>query len=220
MVEVAEAVLTPEAQALEAQVQSLGLIRVIDPATYEAAGERWKALVGMEKKVHEHFDPTCDAAHRTWKAAVALRDKFLAPLAANKVEQTRLMKTWAQEEERKRVELERQAQAAAKKKADDEALAAAAALEKEGFKDAAEEIIQAPPPAPVVIQPRVVPKGMGGAIRTTWKAQAVDLKALVAGVAAGTVPMAAILPNDVFLGQQARALKAECKYPGVRVWEE
>ena len=71
-----------------------------------------------------------------------------------------------------------------------------------------------------VVAPRVVPKGFGGATQRRWKARVVDLPALIKAVAAGTVPAAVLQANDVVLGAQARALKAECKYPGVEVYEE
>lgn len=220
--ETLEAVVVPKAEreALAVEVRETGLIEVVDAATYQAAGERWKALVALEKKIEAKFARSVETTKAAYDEARALRDEFLTPVTAAKKAQPERMKVWAREEERKRVELERKAQAEAKKKADDEALAAAAALEKDGFKEAAAEIINTPPPAPVVVQPRTVPKGMGAAIRTTWKARVVDVKALVAAVASGAVPMAAIIPNEVFLGQQARALKAECKYPGVQVFEE
>ena len=44
-----------------------------------------------------------------------------------------------------------------------------------------------------------------------------DLAALVAAVAAGEVPLAALEPHLPFLNQQARALKDELRYPGVQV---
>jgi hypothetical protein len=212
--------LDPEKQALEAEVKSLGLIPVVDAMSYEMAGERWKALVDTEKKVHQHFDPSCDAAHKAWKAMIALRDKFLKPLEENKAEQVRLMKTWQREEERKRQEAERQAQEEARKRAEDEAVARAAELEKAGFKESAQQAIAEPVAVPQVVAPSVVPKGFGGATQARWKAKVTDLKALVAAVAAGKAPLASIKADEVFLGQQARSLKAELRLPGVVVWEE
>lgn len=212
--------LDPDKQALEAEVRALGLIKVVDRYSYFQAGERWKALVALEKKIHELFDPGCDAAHKAWKAAVALRDKFLDPVVVNKKSQAQGMKSWEFDEELKRVAEERRLQEEARKRAEEEILRHAAALEKEGFKQEAEMVIEEPVVVPQVVAHRVVPKGYGAATQKRWKAQVVDLKALIHAVAEGKVPAAAIVANDVFLGQQARSLRAEMVYPGVRVWEE
>jgi hypothetical protein len=210
----------PTTLELHKEVRSLGLIPVVDAASYQVAGERWKALTRMEKKVGEHFDPPVEAAHGAWKSAVALRRKFLDPLAANKAEQVKLMKAWEAAEELKRINAERKAQEEAQRKAEEDALEAAAQLERDGFKEAAREVLDTPVEMPMVVAPRVVPKGYGAATRKTWKVAVMDMRALVKAVMDGTVPMIALMPNDVFLGQQARSLKNEMKYPGVRVWED
>jgi hypothetical protein len=210
----------PKAQELQAQVAQLVPIPVVDADSYGAAGIRWKAIVAMEKEVNAFWDPLVDQAHKTHKALTAKRAEFLDPLGKAKTEQTRLMKAWAQEEERKRLELERLAQERARKEAEDKALAEAAELEKAGFKEAAEQTLAAPPPPPQIVQPKAVPKGFGSAIKTTWKAQVTDMKAFVEAVAAGRIPMGAVLPNQVLLNDQARMLKKELTWPGVRVWEE
>lgn len=213
-------VMDPEEKELREEIKANGLIAVVDAESYQAAGERWKALIALEKRIKEKFDPSVDAANEAANKARALRALFLDPVTEAKKAQPVEMKRWQQEEERKRLALEREAQERARKQAEDDALATAAALEKEGFKETAETILNNPPQAPVVIQPKTVPKGFGGAIRTTWKVQVVDLSALVKAVSSGAVPMGAIQANETFLGQMARSLKAEMKYAGVRVWQE
>jgi hypothetical protein len=47
-----------------------------------------------------------------------------------------------------------------------------------------------------------------------------DKMALAKAVVAGTVPLMALEVNTTFMGQQARSLKGELNYPGVRVFEE
>jgi hypothetical protein len=68
--------------------------------------------------------------------------------------------------------------------------------------------------APIV--QREPPRIAGIASRETWSAVVLDLKALVKAIAAGEVPTLAVLPNQPFLNTQARALKRELAYPGVR----
>lgn len=210
-------------KTLQEEVQSMTVVKVEDAQTFERAGDRCKAIVALEKKVHEYWDPVVDAAHKTWKALVAKRSEFLDPLAENKKAQSASMKSWEWEQERKRQEEERRAQEAARKQAEDAALAAAAAMEKEGTpeaKAAAEAIIQAPVAVPQVVVPKAVPAGHGTFTRKAWKAQVTDIKALARAVLAGQVPEQALQGNEVFLGQQARSLKEAMRWPGVKVWAE
>lgn len=72
--------------------------------------------------------------------------------------------------------------------------------------------------APIVQQE--VPVVSGIARREQWHAEVTDLRALVRGVADGHVPMAAIEANQTFLNGQARALRSELRYPGVRAVPE
>ena len=44
--------------------------------------------------------------------------------------------------------------------------------------------------------------------------------AFLIAVMEGTIPQAAVLVNTKLLGQQAKSLKAQLKWPGVRVWNE
>lgn len=61
---------------------------------------------------------------------------------------------------------------------------------------------------------------LGISRRENWHAEVIDLRALVKGVAEGQVPLAAIEANRTFLNGQARALRAELRYPGVRAVPE
>jgi len=214
----------PEVEAtLQQEIKSFAIIKVVDADTAREAGERCKAIVSLEKKVHEYWDGIVDQAHKTWKGLVAKRSEFLDPLDANKKAQILSMKTWEREEERKRQEAERIAQEAARKQAEDDALAAAAALEKQGTPEAkaeAEALINEPVAVPQVVVPTSKPAGFGAFTRETWKAEVTDVKALARAILAGQVPQEAITGNTVFIGQQVRSLKASLKWPGVRTWAE
>lgn len=72
--------------------------------------------------------------------------------------------------------------------------------------------------APIIQQE--APAVAGIARRENWRAEVTDLGALVRGVAAGQVPLAAVEANRTFLNGQARALRAELRYPGVRAIHE
>jgi hypothetical protein len=49
-----------------------------------------------------------------------------------------------------------------------------------------------------------------------WRAEVVDLMALVRAVASGTVPLAALQPNQPFLDQEAARDEQNLALPGVR----
>lgn len=68
-------------------------------------------------------------------------------------------------------------------------------------------------PTPIA---KPLPKLNGVTARENWSAEVTDLMTLVRAVAAGTVPLRAIQPDMTFLGQQARSLKSDLNYPGVR----
>jgi len=63
-------------------------------------------------------------------------------------------------------------------------------------------------------------KAYGTYTRETWSAVVEDEVALIQAVAAGTVPSRAITVNMAFLHQQARSMKADLNYPGVRAKKE
>jgi hypothetical protein len=210
-------------QGLQESIHSIALVKVVDADTHKQATENCKAVVAIEKRVGEYWDPLCDGAHKNWKALVAKRKEFLDPLEAIKKAQSADMKAWEREQEAKRLEAERLAQEIARKQAEDEAIAAAAALEKQGTPEAkaeAEKIMAAPVDIPQVVVKSVVPKGGGSFTRDNWKAEVTNIKALARAVLAGQVPEQALMGNTVFLGQQARSLKKGMAWPGVRVWAD
>jgi hypothetical protein len=155
-------------------------------------------------------------------------DSIKAPiLAAEKedvgslnTEKTRLgglLTAYQAVERRKREEEERLAREAAQKQAEEDALQRALELAAAGESEAADAVLEEEViAAPVVIQ-AAAPKPTGSVARKTYSAEVVDLKALVAAVAAGTVPLMAILPNESFIGNQARAMKEAFSMPGVKL---
>ena len=71
--------------------------------------------------------------------------------------------------------------------------------------------------APVIEAP-ALPEGASFTVR--WHAKVFDLKALAAAVVQGTAAPESILPNQKYLDQLARALKAEMKLSGVEAVSE
>ena len=120
-------------------------------------------------------------------------------------------------ERRKREEEERLARIAAEKQAEEEAIQRAIDLAAAGEDEAADAVLEETIIAAPVIIPASAPKPTGSVARKNYTAEVTDLKALVAAVAAGTVPLMAIVANDSFLSSQAKTFKEQFSYPGVKL---
>lgn len=194
-------------------------IQVVDAASYTLAGQAWKDLTALEKKVKAYWEEDVANALGVHRALVAKRDAMLKPLAERKRTLTLLMGAWDDQQKEIQRLAQAKAEAEARRIADEATALVAAELEKGGDKAGAAQVLADPVrPAPVVVA-RETPGGFGNAIRKHWKAEVVDLLALVKGVASGAVPSTAIEANMVFLNNQARAMKELMNYPGVKAVE-
>jgi hypothetical protein len=191
-------------------------IVVRDAESYKMAGETWKSLTSLEKKIKAYWEEDVSSALKLHRSLVAKRDAMLIPVGEQKNFLRLGMKTFEDEQERIRRAEQARLEEEARKAAEEAALAQAVALEQNGHKSAAEAVIATPVVAPAVYVPKTTPAGFGNATRRTWGAEVTDIMALVKAVAAGTVPIQAIEANSVFLNQQARALKSALQYPGVK----
>lgn len=195
-------------------------IVVRDAESYQMAGETWKSLTALEKKIKVYWEEDVSSALKLHRSLVAKRDAMLIPVGEQKNFLRLGMKTFEDEQERIRRAEQARLEEEARKAAEEAALAQAVALEQNGHKSAAEAVIATPVVAPAVYVPKTTPAGFGNATRRTWGAEVTDIMALVKAVADGKVPVQAIEANTVFLNQQARALKAALQYPGVRAVEK
>lgn len=195
-------------------------IVVRDAESYQMAGETWKSLTALEKKIKAYWEEDVSSALKLHRSLVAKRDAMLIPVGEQKNNLRLGMKSFEDEQERIRRAEQARLEEEARKAAEEAALAQAVALERNGHKVAAEAIIAAPVVAPAVYVPKTTPTGFGNATRRVWCAEVTDLMALVKAVASGIVPLQAIEANSVFLNQQARALKSALNYPGVRSVEK
>ena len=211
-----QSALERKALAIKAEAQAL-VIRTADE--FRAAGEFLVNVKTALGEIEQLCDPSIEAAHRSHKAALAVKAKLAGPLLEAEKIVKPLMATYNAEQERRRQEEQRRLQEEAKRKAEDERLELALQAEKAGDAQSAEELIAAPVEAPLVVV-RSETKAEGVSFRENWKAMVVDLKTLVRAVADGTAPLAAIVPNQSFLDSQAKALKAELSYPGVKAYNE
>lgn len=195
-------------------------LRVDTAEHYTLAAALLQTVKALRTEVDATFTPICEKAHATWKEALAQRKKHDEPLVESEAILKHAMLKYTEAEERRqqaeRAALEEQARAAEEQVRLDEA----AALEAAGETAMADAVLSMPSIAPPVTLAPVAPRVAGIARRTVWKAQVTDLRALVAAVAAGTVPLAALQANDAVLQGQARSLKGELRWPGVRVFPE
>lgn len=197
-----------------------GEIVVKNAETYKQAGETWKSLTALEKKIKAYWEDDVSAALKLHRSLVAKRDAMLVPVGERKNALRLDMKTFEDEQERIRRVAQAKAEEEARKAAEEAALAQAVALESNGHKAAAEAVIAAPVVPPPVYVPKTTPTGFGNATRRTWGAEVVDIMALVKAVSAGAVPIQALEANTVFLNGQARMLKSALSYPGVKAVEK
>jgi hypothetical protein len=199
---------------------------VVDPASYQSAGELLKGIKQLRQKIAETFDPHIRRAHDSHRALCEEKRQAEAPLT----EAERLIKNalvaYDTEQERIRREEQRRLEREAQQEQERLALERAAALEREGnaFGDAAmvteagqvlEEQLQAPPP-PVAAVQKATPKVAGIVHRTTWSARVTDLHALVKFVAANPSYIGLLTANLPALNGQARSLKGAMRLPGVQ----
>lgn len=191
-------------------------LKVVDNGTFERAGAMLKAIMGLRKQIGDTFDPHIKRAHEAHKALVAEKNTHAAPLIEAESLLKRGLLGYQQEQERKRREEEaRLAEIARKEQERLEARAVKA--DDKGKTEKADELrAQAATVAAPIVE-RTVPKLAGISTRKTYSYRVTDLKALCAGIAAGTVPANAVIDNGPVLNKLATALKDEFKYPGVEL---
>ena len=124
------------------------------------------------------------------------------------------MLEWQQQEER-RLAQERVAADAERQRLADEA---ARAMEEGRHSDAvvaAEDSLTVPDP------PKAPARAQGTSTQTLWRAEVVDIQALVLAIATGDAPIGLIKPDQQAIDALARATKQEgVVLPGVRFWSE
>jgi hypothetical protein len=210
-------------------------LAITDRESYVNAGQLLTSVKYFRSQIAAWFAPHVEGAMETKRRAEAQRkalvdekDRMEAPLVEAEVALKRSLLAWDAKQEEIRQEQERQLQAEAQARAEAATLAAAAALESEAnatgdaaMLQEALDILEQPIDTPSVFVQTSRPKVQGVSYRDNWKAhEAVDIKALAAAVAAGTVPSTLLLPNMTALNQIARATKGTHAIPGVKVYND
>ena len=135
----AEKEIAPVAAQAQAIAESIK-----DQATYEGAAKYLQTLKAARKRVADILDPFVQAAHGTWKKAVAERSKYDDPLdKAEGIVKPAMSRWWTDEQERIEGE-RRRLEAEARKREEDRMLAEAQAAATNGDHAAADEILTSP----------------------------------------------------------------------------
>lgn len=182
---------------------------------YEGFSEYGKILHGLEKKIETECNGTKDnpgfvtLAYQSWKKAVAFRDAHLVPVREAKAMLSKKLAVWfTGEQNRIREKQAKIEQEARRQEADRRKAEGAPKRDVTAILSGKTAI-----PVPVIEQPTQV---QGVSMRQDWDAEVINMRDLVKSVASGRVPIETLLPNKVFLRIQARALKNNLRYPGVR----
>lgn len=205
-----------QAQDLPARAASL---EVASDRDYEAAGELLRDVKTLRKRIDEHYSPLIAQAYRTHRSLCDAKKEVDGPLQKAEVMLKGRMSHFVNERQRQaRIEAAER-EAAARRREEEARLEEAAALEAAGEAEAAEKVLDsppapAPPPGPLAAP---APKVRGVSQREVWTAEVTDRKALLAAVVEGRVPMAVVKIDQAWLNGQAKALKQELAYPGVKV---
>lgn len=197
--------------ALELRVLEL---EVVDQPSLEAAALVRREIKGWLDAIENDCAPLVKKAHELHKGLVAQRKSLEGPFLELEAELKAKCDRYVGEQRRiaalaaAKAEAEaRAARAAAEAEARE--LAQAGQLELAGVVE--DQALQIVPP-PVAATPRAA----GMSVTEQWHADVVDWPAFLRGILDGVVPREAIEVTPL-LGRQARALKSELRWPGVRV---
>ena len=193
---------------------------VMDPASYASAGDLLVTLRKLRKSMEQSFDPIITKLNAAHREALERKRQYVEPV--DRAE--RMVKTAMRGYEDQTAATQARAQTAlmaeARAEAERRRTEAVANLKRQGEFAAAAQMAAQALEVPAVFVPEATPQVDGVTSRLLYRALVIDFPALVAAVAAGEVPLAALKADLVFLNGQARALKQFLKYPGVRIEEE
>jgi len=202
-----------QALALKAEADSF---QITNQESYNLANEFGRRIKQGMRTIDAYCDPVIDAAHKAHKAACDQKRALYAPFEAAKiiVDQKQIM--WWRAEQERVAEERRKAEDKAHKKAEDERLQQAQELQDAGMTEAAEDALK----QPIVTEKVTIaePEKAGGeSYRETWKAEVMDLMALVKAVAQGLQPLAYLEANTATLNRAAAMFKGTLQIQGVKI---
>lgn len=205
---------SPEVRALETKTSSIvdqaKSQAVTSPAEYESAADLLLRIKDCRKEIAATFGPIKSKQYDAWKETVAQEKRHDEPLVLAETILKSKIADYTMEQEKKRREEEARLLAEQRKKEEEERLAQAVLAEQAGDVEAAEQILDTPSYVPPPVVPRATPKVAGVATRMEWDFQIID---------AAKVPEMFKVVDEKKIRAQVKSLGANCKIPGVRVFQ-
>lgn len=201
--------------AILAQAKKVEAITTSEEA--ENANNLGRMLQAASKDSESFFKPIKQQIDSFKKPVLEDEKKFTSPIDEEKRRLGSLITEWNEKLRKEREEEERKAREAAEKAAREEMLARAIELEQSGETEAAEHVLEEPIMAPVIVQSAAPVKVSGQVEKTVYKAQVIDVKALLKAVLEGRAPMACITVDEGFLNRKAGLDKEGFNVPGCRL---
>ena len=188
---------------------------IIDDRTYLDACELRKSIRKDKEEAVKRCEPIRKKAYDLYKAILADKDLAINPFdQALAVIDPAISKYHSEQQRLAKIEQDRLAKEH-REREEKIRLDQAEKLEKAGKIEKASAILEKPIIVPKVEIPKPI-QAKGVSFRESWSVNPeVDMKALLSGIVAGTVPLESIQPNMTFLNGQARLLKGNLAYPGV-----
>lgn len=141
---------------------------------YRLAGELLLDIKRLIKEVESTFGPIKQKAHAAWQETIAQEKKARAPLDEAVGIISPAIIAYDQEQERIRLEQQRELERQQKQAEEDARIEEAAALEEQGETEAAEQVLTAPSVAAPVVVPSSTPKVNGLSTRKSWDFKIID----------------------------------------------
>ena len=197
-------------------IEQAKAIVIVDQASYDTACSLLlDQIKPFRAKAKEYFDSMRIPAHRAYKAILDRFNEADAPLEQAEIKIKGALAAWSTEQERKRQELQRQAELEARRVEEESRANAAAVAEETGAtEEEVAEIVNAPSEA---VAAPVVPtyvKTSDVTMRDNWSGQCRDIRALCRAIGAGKVSTEYVQVNQSSLNARARADKSTLNLPG------
>ncbi|HOO13072.1 MAG TPA: hypothetical protein PK684_08975 [Bacillota bacterium] len=177
---------------------------------YLTATDILKEIKRRMKAIDDRLEPEKAKAYKAYQAWGELIRELKGPYLEKEKEIKAAVKAWLDEQEALRREEEKRLRELAMKQAEKEKERLIRKLEKAGHIEQAEAVrqeeIRVPP---VAVVPKAAVEGISQ--RSNWKFKIVD---------ESLIPRSFLRPDEVKLGQYARAMKGDANVPGVEFYEE
>jgi hypothetical protein len=195
--------------------------RITDQQTYKTAAERLLAVAALRREIIAHHEPVMRATHQAWQRAIEAERKMLDPVTeAEGIYKDKITDYTA---EQRRLEAEAQAAAEAEARRLAEQIREKELEQAEAEGATGEEIasmIAEPLPVTIPKPQRAFQPARGITTATSWYGEVTSLEALIKAVAENKASTNLLMPNQVAIGELARATRGTLEVPGIRFFKQ